>query len=163
MRYGHRDQLSWICFDGAVRYTECRELKAFLDRVVLPEMGETMIIDLSDVQSIDSTGLGLLASIGRYSLSHFSRRAVILCPDGAVSQTLKAMRFDKLFTLTSSLEVPEELPFVEVKTPQPNENLARVMLDAHRELSDVDERNRVRFNDVVEQLESALSLSRGRG
>ena len=160
MRYGHRDQLSWLCFDGAVRYTECRTLKAFLDRVVLPEMGETMVIDLSDVASIDSTGLGLLASIGRYSLAHFSRRAVILCPEGAVSQTLRAMQFDKLFTLTSSLDVPEELPFVEVGALSPQENLARVMLDAHRELIDVDERNRTRFNDVVEQLESAVGRGR---
>lgn len=155
MRYGHRDQLSWICLEGLVRYTECRELKAFLERVVLPEMGETMVIDLRDVNGIDSTGLGLLALIGRYSLSHFSRRAVILCPEGAVAQTLRAMRFDKLFTVTESLDVPEELPLEEVQRQAPQENLANVMLEAHKELSSVDERNKARFTDVVEQLENA--------
>ena len=114
MRYGHRDQLSWLSFEEAIKYTECRELKAFLDSVVLPEMGDTMVIDLRGVPSIDSTGLGLLASIGRHSLSHFSRRAVILCPEGQVAQCLRAMQFDKLFTLTDVLEPPEELPLASI-------------------------------------------------
>jgi|APLak6261674355_1056100.scaffolds.fasta_scaffold05473_2 anti-anti-sigma factor len=156
MRYGHHDQLSWLCFEGAIRYTEARELKAFLQRVVLPEMGDTMVIDLRDVESVDSTGLGLLASIGRHSLAHFSRRAVILCPEGQVAQCLRAMQFDKLFTLTDKLEVPRDLPLAAVKNPAPQEALASVMLDAHKELSDVDERNKARFHDVVEVLEQSM-------
>lgn len=160
MRYGHRDQLSWLCFEGAIRYTECRELKAFLDQVVLPEMGDTMVIDLHEVPTIDSTGLGLLASIGRHCLNHFSRRAVILCPDGQVAQCLRAMQFDKLFTLTDKLDPPVELPLAPVvKPPPPGEPLANVMLNAHKELSEVDEQNRSRFVDVVEQLEHAVSKS----
>ncbi len=157
MRYGHHDQLSWLCFDGVIRYTGARELKAFLDRVVLPEMGDTMVIDLRDVSSIDSTGLGLLASIGRHSLSHFSRRAVILCPDGPVTQCLKAMQFDKLFTLTGALEPPGDLPLADVSGAPPQEPLVSVMLDAHKELSQLDEVNRSRFSDVVDVLEQAVA------
>lgn len=161
MRYGHRDQLSWLSFEEAIRYTECRELKAFLDQVVLPQMGDTMVIDLRGVPSIDSTGLGLLASIGRHSLTHFSRRAVILCPEGQVAQCLRAMQFDKLFTLTSTLDPPEELPLTPVKPPLAHaEGMASVMLGAHRELSDVDERNKSRFSDVVEVLEQAAAKHR---
>jgi len=157
MRYGHRDQLSWLCFEGAIRYTEARELKAFLNRVVLPEMGDTMVIDLRDTESVDSTGLGLLATIGRYSLSHFSRRAVILCPDNQVAQCLRAMQFDKLFTLTAALEPPDDLPLDPVKGAAGQEPLARVMLDAHKELCDVDEHNKARFGEVVEVLEQSVS------
>lgn len=161
MRYGHRDQLTWLSFEEAIKYTECRELKAFLDTVVIPEMGDTMVIDLRGVPSIDSTGLGLLASIGRQSLARFSRRAVILCPQGQVSQCLRAMQFDKLFTLTSSLEPPEELPLTKINPPlKAGEGLASVMLNAHKELSDVDERNRSRFSDVVEVLEKAVTKAR---
>ena len=119
------------------------------------------ITNSANVPSIDSTGLGLLASIGRYSLSHFSRRAVILCPDGQVCQTLKAMQFDKMFTLTGELEPPEELPLAQVDPPlKPGEGMASVMLGAHKELSDVDERNRSRFSDVVDELEQAVSKQR---
>ena len=157
MRYGHRDQLSWLCFEGAIRYTEARELKAFLNRVVLPEMGDTMVIDLRDTESVDSTGLGLLATIGRYSLSHFSRRAVIMCPDNQVAQCLRAMQFDKLFTLTGALEPPDDLPLDPVKGATGQEPLARVMLDAHKELCDVDEHNKARFGEVVEVLEKSVS------
>lgn len=161
MRYGHRDQLSWLSFEEAIKYTECRQLKAFLDQVVLPEMGDTMVIDLRGVPSVDSTGLGLLASIGRYSLSHFSRRAVILCPEGQVSQCLRAMQFDKLFTLTDELEQPDELPLKHIDPPlKPGEGMAAVMLGAHKELSEVDERNRNRFSEVVEVLEEAVSKTR---
>lgn len=161
MRYGHRDQLSWLCFEEAIRYTECRQLKAFLDQVVIPEMGDTMVIDLSGVPSIDSTGLGLLASIGRHSLEQFSRRAVILCPENQVAQCLRAMQFDKLFTLTNVLDVPEELPLTPVDPrAKAGEPMANVMLNAHRELSDVDEQNRSRFSDVVEVLEQAVKKQR---
>ena len=161
MRYGHRDQLSWLSFEEAIKYTECRELKAFLESVVLPEMGDTMVIDLRGVPSIDSTGLGLLASIGRHSLSHFSRRAVILCPEGQVAQCLRAMQFDKLFTLTDVLEPPDELALASVRTPlKPGEGMASVMLNAHKELCEVDERNKHRFSDVVEVLEQAVSKNR---
>lgn len=157
MRYGHRDQLSWLSFEEAIKYTECRQLKAFLDQVVIPEMGDTMVIDLRDVPSIDSTGLGLLASIGRHSLENFSRRAVILCPENQVAQCLRAMQFDKLFTLTNVLDVPEELPLSPVDPPaRTGEPMANVMLNAHKELSDVDEQNRSRFSDVVEVLEQAV-------
>ena len=160
MRYGHRDQLSWLSFEEAIKYTECRQLKAFLDQVVIPEMGDTMVIDLRDVPSIDSTGLGLLASIGRHSLENFSRRAVILCPENQVAQCLRAMQFDKLFTLTASLDPPEEIALAPVAPPRPGEGLASVMLGAHKELSGVDERNRHRFHDVVEELEHAVSKHR---
>ncbi|MBE2252072.1 MAG: STAS domain-containing protein [Myxococcus sp.] len=157
MRYGHHDELSWLSFEEPIRYTECRELKAFLDQVVIPEMADTMVIDLRDVPSIDSTGLGLLASIGRHSLDHLSRRAVILCPEGQVSQTLKAMQFDKLFNFTSTLEKPAELRLAPVEVCAKAEPLATVMLEAHKELSEVDERNKQRFSDVVEVLEQAVT------
>lgn len=161
MRYGHRDQLSWLSFEEAIRYTECRELKAFLDQVVIPQMGDTMVIDLRGVPSVDSTGLGLLASIGRHSLTHFSRRAVILCPEGQVAQCLRAMQFDKLFTLTSMLDEPDELPLMPVQPSlKQGEGMAAVMLGAHKELSEVDEHNKSRFSDVVEVLEKAAAKHR---
>lgn len=154
MRYGHRDHLSWLCLEGVVRYTEARQLRAFLDDVVIPQVSDTTVIDLRDVVSVDSTGLGLLAHLGRSCLERFSRRAVILCPEGQVAQTLRAMQFDKLFTMTPKLEPPDELELEPVTLDRtPPQGLAAVMLGAHRELCDVDERNRARFSDVMEALE----------
>jgi anti-anti-sigma factor len=162
MRYAHQDQLSWLCFEGAIRYTQARELKAFLERVVLPDMGDTTVIDLREVESVDSTGLGLLASIGRYSLARLSRRAVILCPEGSVAQCLRAMKFDKLFTLTDALEEPAELALAQVAALPTDDKgtLASVMLDAHRELSEVDERNKQELIEVVGELEQSVAKGR---
>ncbi len=161
MRYGHHDQLSWLSLDGAVRYTEARKIKAFLDEVVLPQMSDTTVIDLRDVSSVDSTGLGLLAHIGRCCLAKFSRRAVILCPEGPVAQCLRAMQFDKLFTLTASLEQPTELTLEPVDLHRtPPQGLAAVMLGAHRELCEVDEQNRARFTDVLDVLEREVAKRR---
>lgn len=161
MRYGHHDQLSWLSLDGAVRYTEARKIKAFLDDVVLPQMSDTTVIDLREVLSVDSTGLGLLAHIGRCCLSKFSRRAVILCPEGPVAQCLRAMQFDKLFTLTDALDQPLELKLEPVDLHRtPPQGLAAVMLSAHRELCDVDEQNRARFTDVLDVLEREVAKRR---
>lgn len=161
MRYGHHDQLSWLSLAGAVRYTDARKLKCFLDEVVLPQMGDTTVIDLRDVLSVDSTGLGLLAHVGRRCLSQFSRRAVILCPEGPVAQCLRAMQFDKLFTLTDTLEPPAELKLEPVALHRtPPQGLASVMLGAHRDLCDVDEQNRARFTDVLDVLEREVAKRR---
>ena len=150
MRYGHHDQLSWLCLEGVVRYTEARKIRAFLDDVVIPQVSDTTVIDLRDVVSVDSTGLGLLAHLGRSCLERFSRRAVILCPEGQVAQTLRAMQFDKLFTMTPKLEPPDELELEPVTLDRtPPQGLAAVMLGAHRELCDVDERNRARFSRII--------------
>ena len=122
--------------------------------MVLPQVSDTTVIDLRDVVSVDSTGLGLLCHIGRSCLERFSRRAVILCPEGSVAQTLRAMQFDKLFTMTPTLEQPEDLQLEKVTlNKSPPQGLAAVMLGAHRELCDVDERNRARFVDVMDALE----------
>lgn len=154
MRYGHHDRMTWLSLEGAVRYTEARQLRAFLDDVVLPQVSDTTVIDLREVVSVDSTGLGLLCHIGRSCLQRFSRRAVILCPEGSVAQTLRAMQFDKMFTLTPTLEVPKDLHLEKVTLDRtPPQGLAAVMLGAHRELCDVDERNRARFVDVMDALE----------
>jgi anti-anti-sigma factor len=154
MRYGHHDRLSWLSLEGAVRYTEARQLRAFIDDVVLPQVSDTTVIDLREVVSVDSTGLGLLCHIGRSCLQRFSRRAVILCPDGPVAQTLRAMQFDKMFTLMPVLEQPKDLQLEKVTLDRtPPQGLAAVMLGAHRELCDVDEQNRARFVDVMDALE----------
>ncbi|MBL8909241.1 MAG: anti-sigma factor antagonist [Archangium sp.] len=160
MRYGQTDVVSWLSFDGAMRYTECREMKAFLERTVFPSMADTMVIDLRSVESVDSTALGLLALIGRTSLSRFSRRAVILVPEGNVAQCLRAMQFDKLFTMSESLDQPRDLQLKPVSIEASPEPLVSVMLGAHKELSSLDDRNKARFNDVVDVLEQAVKRRR---
>lgn len=156
MRFGKNDTTTWLTFEGPIRYTEAREVKSFLEREVVPNMADTMIIDLRAVDSVDSTGLGLLASIGKCSLSRHSRRAVIICPEGNVAQCLRAMQFDKLFTFTEKLEQPRELVLEPVALKTGHEPLVSVMLGAHQELSSLDDRNKARFNDVVDVLQQAV-------
>lgn len=160
MRYGQTDQVSWLSFDGAMRYTECREMKTFLEKTVFPKLADTMVIDLREVESVDSTALGLLALIGRTSLARFSRRAVILVPEGNVAQCLRAMQFDKLFTMSDTLEQPKDLVLNPVTIEAGQEPLVSVMLGAHKELSNLDDRNKARFNDVVDVLEQAVKRRR---
>lgn len=160
MRFGQTDQVSWLSFEGAMRYTECREMKAFLERTVFPGMADTMVIDLRGVESVDSTALGLLALIGKTSLSRYSRRAVIVVPEGNVAQCLRAMQFDKLFTMSDTLDQPRDLQLTPVSIDAGQEPLVSVMLGAHKELSSLDDRNKARFNDVVDVLEQAVKRRR---
>ncbi|MFO0599556.1 MAG: STAS domain-containing protein [Myxococcaceae bacterium] len=160
MRFGRSDNTTWLKFEGPIRYTEAREVKSFLEREVVPQMTDTMVIDLREVDSVDSTGLGLLATIGKCSLSRHSRRAVIVCPEGNVAQCLRAMQFDKLFTFTEALEQPREVVLQPVALQTGHEPLVSVMLGAHEELASLDDRNKARFNDVVDVLQQAVKRRR---
>lgn len=69
-----------------------------------PELEDTLIlIDLSAVEYLDSTALGLLLRIYRETKSRRSEFA-LLAPSSAVTELLKAMKLDRLLPAVSSVK-----------------------------------------------------------
>jgi hypothetical protein len=113
---------------------------------------------------IDSTGLGLLARIGRVTLERCGRRAIIVCADEDILTCLYATAFDTLFVLVDKYPFEPEPVLDEVvletKADPTGRAMGRLVLDAHRDLASLSGGNRKVFGEVVDALEAELGPPR---
>jgi anti-anti-sigma factor len=156
VRYGRNEDALVLVLEGRVHYAFTARLRALFDELSERLTGETLLVDLRPLEAIDSTGMGLLARLGRAALTH-GRRGVIVCSNDDVSICLRSAAFDELFVFLDHWPLDEPPPLGEVPlggsdwTP---EQLGRVMLEAHRDLADLSDRNRKSFADVISALEA---------
>ncbi len=140
-------------FIGDIRYPLSPSIDRFLDGIFAGPEPAGFVIDLTETDSIDSTNLGLLARIARRMQSLDARRVTIVSNRADITSVLTSMALDEVFDIVehtdldtgASQEVPQE------DTDQ--ETLARTLLDTHRALMDLNDRNREMFQDVVAALE----------
>jgi len=155
---GHADHTLVLSLKGPVRYLTARALKDFLERSGAATFQDLTILDLRELELIDSTGMGLLARLGRESLER-GRRSVIVCSNPDVLTCLCSAAFDTLFLMLEEwpLESPAELVEIPIGDSElVPDVLGHIMLDAHRDLASLSEQNQQSFGPVVAALENQL-------
>ncbi|NIW77982.1 MAG: anti-sigma factor antagonist, partial [Calditrichae bacterium] len=65
-------------FSGDIRYTMGCSLDDFLKKLFKRSDFETILIDLTETRSIDSTSLGLLAKIANFMQHQFHQKAPLV-------------------------------------------------------------------------------------
>jgi anti-anti-sigma factor len=156
--YGHIEQTLILALKGQVRYMTARVLRTFMDDLLARENSDTIVIDLRELEFIDSTGMGLLARLGRFTLAH-GRRSVIVCTVPDVMTTLRSAAFDTLFILVDQWPLEGEARLLEVPLDGREiipDVMCQVMLEAHRDLASLSEENEQIFAGVIAALESEL-------
>ena len=164
--YGQLTDTSVLRLAGQIRYTLARRLRAFVDDVIAPAGCNTVFIDLRLVDFIDSTGLGMVARIGRLTLESRGRRAAIVVAPGDVEVTLRSAGFDELFVMLAEFPYDpgvglREIPLVDLALSHDNQ-MGHLILDAHRDLAAVSEESRVTFRQVIDSLEADLEVTETR-
>ena len=140
---------------GDVRYTISPTFKAFLETLFHDGQVKNIIVDLSGTSNIDSTNLGLLAKVATHSHKHLHHKSLLVSDNSDVNQVLHSVGFDRVFVLTNHFDMPAaELTELEPESAS-REELADVLLDAHRTLSGMNEKNHAMFADVVKSLEAS--------
>ncbi len=152
--YGQTLDAAVVVLRGRVEYAAAAPLRAFFDGVDVATPGRTVVVDLTAVGAIDSTGMGLLARLGRRTLEH-GRRAVLVCDDEDVTICLRSAAFDRLFMLVAEWPLDEwpelrEVP-IDARAVLPGD-LGRLMLQAHRDLAELSEENQASFAGVIAAL-----------
>jgi hypothetical protein len=110
---------------------------------------------------MDSTNLGLLAEIGKLSLDRFGRKATVLVPEGRMMKLLLTHGFEAVFTILD-IDTPIRGDMESLREVSDSElSVARMLLDAHQSLSDMNEVNRLRFKNVVDALEADIARLEG--
>lgn len=152
--YAVHDGTYVIKFVGDVRVPLCASLEGFLDRMFSDDGLQAVLIDLTETAAIDSTALGLIAKIAVFLRQRLDKKPVILSTNPDVNRILGSMGFDRVFLILERAPEPEtnldELPFSEPS----QQELTRQVIEAHRILMDLNEKNRATFRDLVAALES---------
>jgi hypothetical protein len=131
-----------------------------VDDVIAQAGCDTVFIDLRGVDFIDSTGLGMVARIGRLTLESRGRRAAIVVAPGDVEVTLRSAGFDELFVMLAEFPYDpavelREIPLSDLASAHDGQ-MGHLILDAHRDLAGVSQESRATFRQVIDTLEADL-------
>lgn len=138
---------------GDIRYPLSPSLSLFIERLFAPGLPAGFVVDLTETSIIDSTILGLIALIGERMRKGGGPPLTIVSNKPDIDDVLTAMGFDAVFRIVQSNEPPPgEAQALSQEKAEP-EIMARVVLEAHRTLMAMNERNRELFRDVVAALE----------
>ena len=161
--YGHVDGAAVLRLTGPVRFVAAQALRHFVDdRMSIDDGG--IVLDLRSIDCIDSTGMGLLARIGRASL-RLGRRASIVCGDRDITTTLRSAAFDELFVMLDAYPFDDEaatlaeVPLDGRPGTTGDLGLGRIILEAHRDLASLSDRNLEAYREVIAALEADLRAS----
>lgn len=147
---------------GIIRHPLSQRLNLAVSRLFANTTVRSVVMDLQEAEFIDSTCLGCLARVATRCLELGCDRPLIVSVQPEVNRLLRSMGFDRVFVLvenpaapTAGLTDAAELAGV-CRRPDP-----KVVLDAHRALCEMNEKNRHLFQNVIQQLESEVAKEDG--
>lgn len=142
---------------GDVRLNFCSALNEKIEKILKENSFKSIVIDLTEVISIDSTTLGLLAKLSILSERKFGMLPTLASTNPDVSRVLDSMGFNQVFNL---VHTPAPCPECLDDLPEQNQSEAVVkerVLEAHHILMSLNDSNHNEFRDLVTALESTPS------
>lgn len=149
--YARKDDLWVLRFEGQIRYLLAPSVSRFIDRMFAEGVPGGVCVDLRETLAIDSTGIGLLAKIANDMQDAGRGRPVLVSTNPEISELLVSLCLDEVCILSS--QAPDTVADAVLPFTSPSEReLARVVLDAHQQLSQLSDENRETFRSVVEAI-----------
>jgi anti-sigma B factor antagonist len=91
---------------GELDYSECSAFRTYIDRI-LKASPNAVVVDLSDLDYLDSSGLGLLLSLSKEYGSQGGR--LVLITNETVDNILSLTRLNAIFSVASDEQEAESL------------------------------------------------------
>lgn len=144
-------------YRGDVRHTLCVALDRYLAQLLEQSTIRGFVVDLSEVQSIDSTNLGILARLARSMQKAALPKVTLISNRPDINELLEAVGFDEVFNIVDAL--PTTTDSLSEITSQEGEGSesSRLLLEAHQALMSLNEENRRMFRDVVKAFEEEIN------
>ena len=95
-----------VALQGDLDYSECASFRMTIDKI-LKNLPPATIVDLSGLDYLDSSGLGLLLSLSKEYGAQGGR--LVLVTNDSVDSILDLTRLSGLFSCVSSLEEAKEM------------------------------------------------------
>lgn len=94
------DEVQIISLSGRMTYDDIGLYKKQIEDIIQPAQG--YIVDLKNVQQIDSTGLGLLINVARNFIQN-KEKVVIVNEDELIQELFEVSKLDKVFAICKTL------------------------------------------------------------
>lgn len=151
--YAKRNAVHVLKFVGDVRVTLGPTINHFLGKIKASAKLKSIIIDLTETTSIDSTTLGLLAKISLRSQEMLGSKPTLVSTNEDVNRILTSMGFNKVFVLVDKL-ITDCGELGELPTQMATESaLRQQVIEAHKVLMSLNEKNHASFRELVVALE----------
>ncbi len=143
---------------GTLKYTSGSKFDAFLDNLFEKKPTfEDIVIDLSEAAFLDSTNLGFLARIAEFMNEKNGKKVTIYSPKEDINKLLESVGFDEVFVLVKDIDkTGKEMKEISLDGDG-DRSRSSMMLDAHKALINVCQKNADKFCDVVELLQKAVN------
>ncbi|MFA7555510.1 MAG: STAS domain-containing protein [Spongiibacteraceae bacterium] len=140
---------------GDVRLTLCTTIDDYFDEIFSSPEFTGVVIDLSEAEGIDSTSLGLLAKLAIQAKKRYQLIPIIVSPNPCITRLLDSMGFDKVFAIRDKIEQVASGALGELPVKCADEDCVRSkIIEAHRVLMALNEKNRQTFSSLVSTLET---------
>ena len=146
---------------GKASFLNSAPVKELFDQL-LDQGKDHFIIDFQGCSGMDSTFLGILAGLGIHLMKQEPKGSVVLCRLGARNRELiENLGLHRLLVVDrgeaeSILGDDGGLEALEGKAKPSQVENARLVLQAHENLVEIDESNRTKFQDVISFLKNQV-------
>lgn len=159
--YAVKDGIGYLRLSGALRHDSAGALEALIERWF--GAGQTavraVVVDLNETQFMDSTVIGLLASIARELASRGLPKATLFSTQADINQLLRSLCLDQALDLVecaTSGDGAAAGPEAGTAGAAGSQCSAAAILKAHEVLMSLNEGNRQKFEPVVDLLRVEL-------
>ena len=148
------DGLCELKFIGDVRLTLTTAIEGCVTRLFGGKEINAVVVDLSEVECIDSTSLGLLAKLSKAAKGRFGHAPTLVSTRDDINRILDTLGFDDVFHITHApLRETGQLAELPPASDMGRDELRQKVIDAHSALMAMNDRNHDTFKDVVAFLE----------
>ena len=146
---------------GEIRLTLSSSLESFLDNMFNDPDFSSVIIDLSETTTIDSTSLGILAKLSIQAKKRYNLVPIVISTQDDITRILLSMGFDSVFVIVREFDGLVKLPMNDLPCEGSTEPATQErVLNAHKVLMSLNEDNRKAFSELVEQLEKGRATQK---
>ncbi len=137
---------------GDVRLTLCSTIDQFVEGMFRGVSCQSVVVDLTETEGLDSTTLGLLAKMALFVRKEWQIRPVIMTESADILRLLGSMGFEQIFDIQRSCKV-DAVADCELPAESMDEKTARAkVLQAHQVLMTLNQHNRMAFRELVDSL-----------
>lgn len=137
---------------GDVRLTLSSTIDQFVERMFACVSCQSVIVDLSETEGLDSTTLGMLAKMALFVRKQLHIRPLAVTDNDSIIRLLHSMGFEQIFDIQRTCAV-STVADCELQAETLDEKAARDrVLQAHQVLMTLNQKNRETFKELVDSL-----------